>query len=154
MHPVHLLATLVATGYGLRLITGRPFPTVEQLREGLERRKGGEKMEWRNASLGGSVGPGWEPLVDELHAKVLEHLPDVQVVQVKEKFGGLRYYLAGSSSSPEVNQLVRESEARSFKTCEWCGTTEDVKTAAPEGRWAKTLCPTHRAAWAKGERWW
>jgi len=112
-------------------------------------------MDWREARLGGQVGPGWEPLVDELHAQVLELEPTIVVSQVKEKFGGLRYYVqlapeSNSASHLTVNSLIDEYEARSFKTCEWCGAPG---TTEGDG-WAKTLCPTHREAWDEGKRWW
>lgn len=112
-------------------------------------------MDWRDATISAGVGPGWEPLVDELHAKVLAIAPDIAVAQVKEKFGGLRYYPARATGSEEASALIHEYEARSFKTCEWCGSTEDVETSSgKEHRWLKSLCPAHREAWDNGERWW
>ena len=110
-------------------------------------------MDWREAQLGGNVGPGWEPVVDELHAKILAHDTDVVVDQVKEKFGGLRYYVTPSPSVQyhELAPIVGEYEARCARTCEWCGTTEN---ATVSGSWAKTLCPACRERWDSGERWW
>jgi len=112
-------------------------------------------MDWRDARISAGVGPGWEPLVDELHAKVLALKPDIEVVQVKEKFGGLRYYVANRSIDETISALIHEYEALSFKTCEWCGETEGVETSAGKKRlWLKSLCPTHREAWDRDERWW
>jgi hypothetical protein len=37
-------------------------------------------------------GPGWIPLVEELHAKLIELDPGYALEQVKEKFGTLRVY--------------------------------------------------------------
>lgn len=111
-------------------------------------------MDWRDATISAGVGPGWEPLVDELHAKVLEAFPDVEVIQVKEKFGGLRYYSAQRSIDESTSALIHEYEARSFQTCEWCGATEGVTTEASKYGWLKSLCPTHREAWDREERWW
>ena len=109
-------------------------------------------MDWREARLGGQVGPGWEPLVDELHALVLALNPDVIVDQVKEKFGGLRYYVSHNprTGSEAISALIDEYEKRASETCEWCGAS-----GITDGNgWLKTLCPTHREAWDRGERWW
>ena len=107
-------------------------------------------MDWREAQLGGQVGPGWEPLVDELHAQVLAIDPDVVVDQVKEKFGGLRYYFSADDGNQRINALVAQYEKRASETCEWCG----APGTTDGNGWAKTLCPTHREAWDRGERWW
>jgi len=39
-----------------------------------------------------STGPGWYPLLVDLDDKLSELFPNYEVQQVKEKFGGLRYY--------------------------------------------------------------
>jgi hypothetical protein len=116
-------------------------------------------MDWREATISAGVGPGWEPLVDELHAKVLEIEPEIVVDQVKEKFGGLRYYVAGApirlDKVTQINALVKEYEGRSFMVCEWCGASEGVETSSGTSqRWLKSLCPAHREAWDREERWW
>lgn len=101
-------------------------------------------MDWREARIGGNVNPGWVPIVDELQAAILEIDPDVKVEQVKEKFGGLRYYyFTDSDREPEIEELVRAAEVKAAKTCEVCGAD------APDGPdtwgqgWLNTLCPTH-----------
>lgn len=110
-------------------------------------------MDWRDATISANVGPGWEPLVDELHAYVLTIWPDIVVEQVKEKFGGLRYYFAAvPDGNMRINAIFQRYEARSFETCEWCGAPAETK---PNKRgWLKTLCPEHHAAWDREERWW
>jgi hypothetical protein len=86
-----------------------------------------------------SVGAGWVPLLDELCAK-LEPLcqdPCTHAVQIKEKFGGLRFYL--SRGCREVYDLIAEAEKKAAKTCEKCG-----EPGAPRsGSWIKTLCDFH-----------
>jgi hypothetical protein len=98
-------------------------------------------MDWREALLGGHVNPGWEPLVDELHAKVLELDPDVVVEQVKEKYGGLRYYFNTLTDHTSIEAIVSDYEARSKHTCEVCG--EPGKTDAFGTFWLNTLCDKH-----------
>jgi len=59
-------------------------------------------------------------------------------VQVKEKFGGLRFYL--SATTDEMDALVDKAEEDSFKICEVCG-----KPGEPRGGgWISTLCDEHK----------
>lgn len=93
------------------------------------------------------VGEGWQPIVREMHAKVLEIDPDLKVVQIKEKFGGLRYYYHSehpyqSDVSNAITDLVARAEQKCEETCEFCG--EPGENKAPHG-WFKTLCEEHRA---------
>lgn len=83
------------------------------------------------------VGKGWEKLIRRLYAAKPE---DVEVHQVKEKFGGLRFYTGGAPD--EYNRLVEEAENESYTTCEWCGkpgTTDD------RYYWLLTLCDDCKA---------
>ena len=106
-------------------------------------------MDWREAKIGAQVNPGWEPLVDALHERMLNLDPDVRVDQVKEKFGGLRYYFTSEYGREEgtigvaITKLVQMAEARSLTTCEVCGgLAMDGPTPNPRG-WLNTLCPEH-----------
>lgn len=47
-----------------------------------------------------AVPDTWLPHLAELDRKISEVLPDYQLVQVKSKFGGLRYYLEIDPSPP------------------------------------------------------
>lgn len=101
-------------------------------------------MDWRNAQIGGHVNPGWVSIVDELHEKVLEIDPNVSVAQVKEKFGGLRYYYdTDSDRADEIEKLVDEAERLATRTCEVCG--KSGETSAWGRGWLNTLCPKHGA---------
>lgn len=59
--------------------------------------------------------------------------------QVKEKFGGLRFYISGGDEY--VRNLIHFVEQLSFRVCEECGTMKDVVTYAIG--WNRTLCPEH-----------
>jgi len=87
-----------------------------------------------------AIGDGWFNIVYDLSKKITEIAPEVQVVQVKEKFGGLRFYTGSvlKDHSDNVYKLINEAEEKSFKTCEICGTIENVTTNGPN--WIKTLC--------------
>jgi hypothetical protein len=43
-----------------------------------------------------------------------------RVVQVKEKFGGLRYYLRGYRNDA-INLMIEQAESLSYEICEQCG---------------------------------
>src|SRR3989304_5951278 len=70
-----------------------------------------------------SVGPGWAGIVGDLWDYVKAQDPPIAVNQVKEKFGGLRFYSGGVSEDivDAVNVRIAEAEAQSYKTCETCG---------------------------------
>jgi hypothetical protein len=88
----------------------------------------------------GFPGDGWFRILHELSSK-LEPLitaqPDDQrsvAVQVKEKFGTLRFYMEGEDS--RMLDLIQEAERQSASTCEMCG----IQGRLREGGWLKTLC--------------
>lgn len=84
---------------------------------------------------------GWYDLIDML-CHMLQfhtdqnHHPQVEATQVKEKWGGLRFYT--NSNDDYQEGLIDFAEAMSYKICEVCGSNKDVKT---EGKgWIQTLC--------------
>jgi hypothetical protein len=92
-----------------------------------------------------AVGHGWFDILNSACQLIQSHLdwkPDVpQVVaeQVKEKFGGLRFYVSGGNAY--TDGVIAMAEHMSGKTCEVCGAPG---TTGGHG-WISTLCPTHRA---------
>ena len=79
------------------------------------------------------VGPGWAGLVAECY----EMLPDGSTLeQVKEKYGGLRFY-----ATPDVVGIA-EVEERSLSVCEDCGAPGILR----EGGWIRTMCDHCAAA--------
>jgi hypothetical protein len=101
---------------------------------------------------------GWYSLLVELDEQLRALLPNYVIHQVKEKFGGLRYYwepgedvrdasdpggeaaVAGRERRIELaQQLVASAEKRASAICELCGAAGQLhRTHA--GRY-KTLCP-------------
>lgn len=89
-----------------------------------------------------AIGEGWYPLILRLDKQMAEIDPDYSLLQVKEKFGGLRYYYLfsydpSSLDAERVRDLVYAAEAESFKTCEECGAKPATQT---KSGWIKTLC--------------
>ena len=67
----------------------------------------------------------------------------VVVIQVKEKFGTLRFYYDGGDD--HIHGLVRMAEAMSSVTCETCG----VPGKQRSGGWIRTLCDFHEEEYQK-----
>lgn len=92
---------------------------------------------------------GWYPLILDLDNKIGSIEPGYRVDQIKEKFGGLRFYYDQMSINDEnrerVDKLVDAAETKAFTTCEVCGVSDSsVTTSGPY--WMKTLCADHREA--------
>jgi len=84
---------------------------------------------------------GWTNLLDELCNKIYthcreNHLDIPKVVQVKEKFGGLRFYI-NSYPDDYVDTLIEEYEGISEKTCEVCGNPGKIKSV---NHWVMCRC--------------
>jgi len=77
------------------------------------------------------VGPGWSGLIKKIYKALPE---DAFISQVKEKFGGLRFYV--DNVTMDVYDLIDECEAESYKICEKCGEPGKPR----DGGWILTLC--------------
>ena len=86
-----------------------------------------------NMCFGFECGDGWFDLIEELSTK-LEPM-GVIATQVKEKYGGLRFYVA--SATDEAWDLIDEAEEKSEAICETCGDPGRLRT---NQGWDKTLC--------------
>lgn len=88
------------------------------------------------------IREGWFPLIDHLCSFLqfntdYNREPQVEAVQVKEKFGGLRFYV--KDATPEQYAVIAYVESLSTKTCEECGAP-----GKQQGRdWIRTLCDEH-----------
>ena len=87
--------------------------------------------------LGFCCGDGWFDIIWNL-CELIETIgvPDnFEVFQVKEKFGGLRFYTTGNVGM-QVDREIMKAENKSLETCEYCGKPgTQTKTG-----WIKTLC--------------
>lgn len=84
--------------------------------------------------FGFMVGNGWFDLIYNLCKDISMIAPETKIAQVKEKFGGLRFYIY--SGTDEVYKLIDKAEKESFTFCERCG----KKGRLRGGSWLKTLC--------------
>jgi len=85
-------------------------------------------------SFGFECGDGWFNLIYDLSKELSKQDPSCIVVQVKEKFGGLRFYVNGVSEKGW--NIIAEYELKSHTTCEYCGAIGRARS----GNWIKTLC--------------
>ena len=101
------------------------------------------------SSFGFSTGDGWEPVIRRLSEKLeklIVEMPEDQrehcrASQVKEKFGGLRFYM--SSSTDAMEKAIAEAEDECSVLCETCGGTGSSRG----GGWIRTLCDVCNAAY-------
>ena len=84
------------------------------------------------------VGAGWHRLIIKLVEDLFEMGWDGKVNQVKEKFGGLRFYIdyQGKPVHQGIRDRITEAEVESMVVCEYCGRPGKERG----GGWIKTLC--------------
>jgi len=87
---------------------------------------------------------GWWPLIIRLDGRLSSLDPLYRLEQVKEKLGGLRYYIqTNSPHAAAMEALIDEAEAESEFVCELCSSAAGVLMADAGRRgWLKTLCPS------------
>ncbi len=104
---------------------------------------------------GFGIGDGWYTIINSLCNQIQHYVdwkqeqkekygrgegcPQVIATQVKEKFGGLRFYYDGGDAV--VDGMVRMAESWAANTCEECGKPGQMRTSG----WIRTLCDEHEA---------
>lgn len=90
----------------------------------------------------GVVGPGWDDLLREMFERMFALGWDGGLLQVKQKFGGLRVHLAGYPDGQPITDLLwdlaTEYEKRSLTICEVCGGFP--AQIHSQGGWLQTQC--------------
>jgi hypothetical protein len=87
-----------------------------------------------------NVGDGWFGILKELIKGIRENDAKdnfkwtTKVTQVKEKFGGLRFYVTGTSDKSW--KLIHKAEEKSYMVCEVSGSEVEV------GQWVMGWCQT------------
>lgn len=86
--------------------------------------------------FGFECGSGWYDLILNLSLKVEQLTEELKdrgiepeylpvVVQVKEKYGGLRFYL--NVGTDEMDQLIEKAEEESLRICDLCGAAGELR---------------------------
>ncbi len=91
-------------------------------------------------------GDGWYTLIDSLCGMIEHHLkynappdaPPVVALQIKEKFGTLRFYVSGGDTV--TDSFIQFAEYFSGKVCEQCGNPGKIRD---DMSWLTTLCDHH-----------
>lgn len=86
---------------------------------------------------------GWTKLVETLLKDLTFVCPEIRVAQVKEKFGGLRFY--ADNCNKEANELITLAEQQSVLICDVCGEPGRLRSDG----WLATKCDTHYEEWKK-----
>jgi hypothetical protein len=110
----------------------------------------------------GYVRKGWIPILDRLAADLIVLGWDRTLDQVKQKFGGLRFYIGsrvvidihtgaalrtidlstGKRAAAEaIAHRIAEATKESLTTCEECGAPARAAPVGGEHGWIETLCP-------------
>lgn len=81
---------------------------------------------------------GWHQIIVDCHKELVAIDPDYILFQVKEKLGGLRYYIDSSTKDYyAMRDVIDKYERLSLQTCEYTG--EPGVLAKGKGGWRKTL---------------
>lgn len=93
--------------------------------------------------FGIECGDGWEklyqPIIDEIVEYNNNHSEEdkITISQIKEKFGGLRFYADNTPTS--ISEKIDQAESKSYHVCERCGSEHEVGFLSMNG-WIYTRC--------------
>ena len=83
---------------------------------------------------------GWFNLIYKLSQDITKVNPECEASQVKQKFGGLRFYT--DKANDKAYRLIEEAEEKSYKTCELCGAPGTLNDSG----WIQCRCKKHEKA--------
>ena len=91
------------------------------------------------------IPEGWKSLIRKLSKDINQYcidggIDDFRVDQIKEKFGGLRFYV-NRPVDPNVDKMIADAEEKSYKLCTECGEHGD-RYCDSSGRYHR-LCKIH-----------
>lgn len=96
-----------------------------------------------------SVDEGWYQIVVDCDKELRAIDPNYQILQIKEKFGGLRYYMTPCNDTTEeqrdkMYEVISKYEAIAARTCEATGKPGVLMKSI--GGWLRTLNPEYAAS--------
>lgn len=92
--------------------------------------------------FGVECGKGWykliEPIIDYIdnYNKDKNKEEQINIIQIKEKFGQLRFYT--NFGTEELHEMISNAEEKSYDVCETCGNEQYVGSTT-QG-WIRTIC--------------
>lgn len=85
-----------------------------------------------------SCGDGWYELIDMLCKCLQQHAKNsgktIEAVQVKSKFGSLRFYVEGTGADDFAYGLIRMAETISKQTKEWTDKEKFYKSSSEKNK--------------------
>jgi hypothetical protein len=84
---------------------------------------------------------GWFDIIDTAALLIGKQPGKFVAAQIKEKFGGLRFYISSDADETAVSTvyaIIDMAEHLSFRVCEVCGRPGTLR----RGGWVRTLCDT------------
>lgn len=112
---------------------------VKALKEDIERREEYLKLDHSTFSEW-TLQEYTQEKLDAKKQELKETIAKIPVaVQVKEKFGGLRFYV--TNATKEQENVIKFAESISHRICEECGTMDTATTYRM--KWNRTLCLKH-----------
>jgi len=87
---------------------------------------------------GFDISDGWFKLIYDLSKNIVKINPKCEACQVKEKFGGLRFYV--DHGDEVTHNLISQAEDDSLKICEVCGLPGELNDIG----WMSVKCEMHK----------
>lgn len=89
------------------------------------------------------VDDGWLQIIHDCITELIACDWDKQTTQIKEKLGGLRFYV--NTGVTEIREIIRKYEKLSYEICEVCGEKGELREDCGwnGSRWYKTMCDKH-----------
>jgi hypothetical protein len=85
------------------------------------------------------ISSGWYAIIKNLIEELLQVGWNKRLIQCKEKFGSLRFYIEGGTR--DMYDIIHKYEKLSRETCELCG---DKGENMIINNWLTTRCQTHK----------
>lgn len=82
-----------------------------------------------------AVGEGWFPLIKRLIEDLINLGWNKEIVDIKEKFGTIRFYI--NEGNDKIFNRIIDAEVESSKVCEISGKPGELRRV---NGWYKTLC--------------
>lgn len=105
------------------------------------------KPKWPYELFGIECREGWkhlyQPLIDYVEEYNKTHKEKMEIHQIKEKFGGLRFYT--NFCDEKLRDMIRYAEAKSYNTCEVCG--KHIDKPITENYWIYAECEDCHKKW-------
>ena len=93
-----------------------------------------------------SFPKGWykafgRQMMEEIREDCIKHnfLDKLRIMQIKEKYGGLRFYVGSIPRDSKIFEIIHKYEDMSEHFCEYCGRPSENHDIG--GYWLSTICP-------------